>query len=340
MQDLINQLESKLKDSKTNEDIKQLKSVYLGKNGIITNLLKELGQYAKEERIAKGKHLNELKNSILNKIELRQEELKSFDKNIELSKGLDLSLDGRSLNIGSIHPINIVIKEISDIFLSLGFGIEDGPEVELDLYNFELLNIPKNHPARDMQDTFYIDEKKLLRTQTSGVQVRTMLTKKPPLMFIAPGKVYRRDSDLTHSPMFHQIEGLAVDKNIRFSDLKGILEIFLREFFGKTNVRFRPSYFPFTEPSAEVDIECVICGGKGCRVCSNTGYLEVLGCGMVHKNVLKNVGCLDYRGFAFGLGVERFAMLKYGIDNIRLMFENDLRFLEEFNNSFHAKGLL
>lgn len=340
MHEILGQLEERLNKVSTQEDLKQLKSFFLGKSGILTNSFKELGKLTQDERIEKGKILNDLKQLVSEKIEDKLQNIKNTQKQQELSKDLDLFLDGRSLIFGSIHPVNLVIKEISDIFLSMGFGVEDGPEVELDLYNFELLNVPKNHPARDMQDTFYIDENKLLRTQTSGVQVRTMLKKNPPLMFIAPGKVYRRDSDLTHSPMFHQIEGLAVDKNIRFSDLKGILEVFLNQFFGKTKVRFRPSYFPFTEPSAEVDIGCVICKGKGCRVCSHTGYLEVLGCGMVHRNVLKNVGYEGYRGFAFGLGVERFAMLKYGIDNIRLMFENDLRFLEQFSNSFYAKGLV
>ncbi|WP_291492723.1 phenylalanine--tRNA ligase subunit alpha [Desulfurella sp.] len=340
MHEVLNQLDEKLEKATTQEDIKQIKSFFLGKNGYLTNLFKQLSSLEQEDRIQKGKILNELKEIVTQKIESKLQDIKNTKKQQELIQEIDLFLDGKSPNIGCIHPVNLVIKEISDIFLSMGFGIEDGPEVELDLYNFELLNIPKNHPARDMQDTFYIDENRLLRTQTSGVQVRTMLKKKPPLMFIAPGRVYRRDSDLTHSPMFHQIEGLAVDKNIRFSDLKGVLEIFLNEFFGKTKVRFRPSYFPFTEPSAEVDIGCVICGGKGCRVCSNTGYLEVLGCGMVHRNVLKNVGYEGFRGFAFGLGVERFAMLKYGIDNIRLMFENDLRFLEQFSNSFYPKGLV
>lgn len=340
MQDILDQLYQKLKRATSQEDIKQVRSYFLGKSGLITNLFKQLSSLSQEERIQKGKTLNELKQLVTEKIESKLQDIKNAKKQQELSQEIDLFLDGKTPNLGSTHPINLVIKEISDIFFSMGFGIEDGPEVELDLYNFELLNIPKNHPARDMQDTFYIDENRLLRTQTSGVQVRTMLKKKPPLMFIAPGRVYRRDSDLTHSPMFHQIEGLAVDKKIRFSYLKGILEVFLNQFFGKTKVRFRPSYFPFTEPSAEVDIGCVICGGKGCRVCSNTGYLEVLGCGMVHRNVLRNVGYEGFRGFAFGLGVERFAMLKYGIDNIRLMFENDLRFLEQFSNSFYSKGLV
>ncbi len=340
MHEILEKLDEKLKKAITQEDLKQLKSFFLGKNGLVTNLFKELSKLPQEERVEKGKIFNELKQLVTEKIENKLEDIKNAKKNQELEQELDLFLDGKSLNVGSIHPVNLVIKEISDIFLSMGFGVEDGPEVELDLYNFELLNVPKDHPARDMQDTFYIDENRLLRTQTSGVQVRTMLKKQPPLMFIAPGKVYRRDSDLTHSPMFHQIEGLAVDKDIKFSDLKGVLETFLNQFFGKTKVRFRPSYFPFTEPSAEVDIGCVICGGKGCRVCSYTGYLEVLGCGMVHRNVLKNVGYENFRGFAFGLGVERFAMLKYGIDNIRLMFENDLRFLEQFSNSFYSKGLV
>jgi len=341
MEDVKKQFEEELKNVKNFEELKQLKASYLGKKGKLTSLFKKLKGLSDSEKREFGKKINELKEHFERLLEEKSKEIFEAIKQESIeSEAIDITLPARGINFGSLHPITKTIMEIEDIFRSMGFGVEIGPEIELDLFNFELLNIPKEHPARDMQDTFYINDNVVLRTHTSPTQIRVMKRQKPPVMFISPGRVYRRDSDITHSPMFHQVEGLLVDKTIRFSDLKGILTGFLRLFFGDVKVRFRPSYFPFTEPSAEVDIGCIICGGKGCRVCSNTGFLEVLGCGMVHPNVLKNGGYdpYSYTGLAFGLGVERFAMLKYGIDNIKLFFENDLRFLEQF--SYHKGRLL
>ncbi len=340
MEELKKELEEALKNITNQEELKQLKAAFVGKKGKVTALFKKLKELSDDEKKRFGQKINELKKFIEDRIAQKQEEIFKKAKLESLEKeAIDITLPGRTPFGGGIHPITKTIIEIEDIFRSMGFSVEVGPEIELDLFNFELLNIPKEHPARDMQDTFYINDNVVLRTHTSPTQIRVMKREKPPVMFISPGRVYRRDSDLTHSPMFHQVEGLLVDRNVRFSDLKGVLIEFLRKFFGDVPVRFRPSYFPFTEPSAEVDIGCVICGGKGCRVCSYTGYLEVLGCGMVHPNVLKNGGydTDKFKGFAFGLGVERFAMLKYGIDNIRLFFENDIRFLEQFSL---AKGRL
>ncbi len=327
------EFEALIADAKTEEDIKQIKAKFLGKKGKVSELFKQMGGLGDEQKKEFGKNINKLKKYIEDSLTDRQTQIKEIRKKESLEKeSIDVTLPARRGFLGSIHPITKTIIEIEDIFKSMGFDVETGYEIEYDRYNFEMLNIPKEHPARDMQDTFYINDNVLLRTHTSPTQIRVMENKKPPVMFISPGKVYRRDSDITHSPMFHQVEGLLIDKDIHFSDLKGVLSDFLRIFFGDVPVRFRPSYFPFTEPSAEVDIGCIICGGKGCRVCSNTGYLEVLGCGMVHPNVLKNVNYPDeYNGFAFGLGVERFAMLKYGIDNIKLFFENDMRFLKQFS---------
>ncbi len=327
------EFEALIADAKTEEDIKQIKAKFLGKKGKVSELFKQMGGLGDEQKKEFGKNINKLKKYIEDSLTDRQTQIKEIRKKESLEKeSIDVTLPARRGFLGSIHPITKTIIEIEDIFKSMGFDVETGYEIEYDKYNFEMLNIPKEHPARDMQDTFYINDNVLLRTHTSPTQIRVMENKKPPVMFISPGKVYRRDSDITHSPMFHQVEGLLIDKDIHFSDLKGVLSDFLRIFFGDVPVRFRPSYFPFTEPSAEVDIGCIICGGKGCRVCSNTGYLEVLGCGMVHPNVLKNVNYPDeYNGFAFGLGVERFAMLKYGIDNIKLFFENDMRFLKQFS---------
>ena len=340
MEELKKELEEALKNITNQEELKQLKAAFVGKKGKVTALFKKLKELSDDEKKRFGQKINELKKFIEDRIAQKQEEIFKKAKLESLEKeAIDITLPGRTPFGGGIHPITKTIIEIEDIFRSMGFSVEVGPEIELDLFNFELLNIPKEHPARDMQDTFYINDNVVLRTHTSPTQIRVMKREKPPVMFISPGRVYRRDSDLTHSPMFHQVEGLLVDRNVRFSDLKGVLIEFLRKFFGDVPVRFRPSYFPFTEPSAEVDIGCVICGGKGCRVCSYTGYLEVLGCGMVHPNDLKNGGydTDKFKGFAFGLGVERFAMLKYGIDNIRLFFENDIRFLEQFSL---AKGRL
>ncbi len=327
------EFESVLNSIKTEEDIKQIKAAFLGKKGKLSELFKQMANLENEQKREFGKEINKLKKYIEDSLLNKQLEIKEALKRESLQKEtIDVTLPARNTGFGSIHPITKTIIEIENIFKSMGFDIETGYEIEYDKYNFEMLNIPKEHPARDMQDTFYINDNVLLRTHTSPTQIRVMKDKKPPVMFISPGKVYRRDSDITHSPMFHQIEGLLIDKNIHFSDLKGVLSEFLQIFFGNVPVRFRPSYFPFTEPSAEVDIGCIICGGKGCRVCSHTGYLEVLGCGMVHPNVLKNVNYPDnYNGFAFGLGVERFAMLKYGIDNIKLFFENNIRFLKQFS---------
>ncbi len=335
MKDIWEEFKVALDDVEDGESLKQLKARFLGKKGRLTVLFKQLPSLPAELRRERGKDINELKARIEEALRQREEFLRRKKEFEALEReAVDISLPGRRMLAGGLHPITVAIKEMESIFRSFGFSVESGPEIELDLFNFEMLNIPKEHPARDMQDTYYIDEKRLLRTHTSPTQIRVMKHRKPPLMFIAPGRVYRRDSDITHSPMFHQIEGLLVDKNIRFSDLKGVLEGFLRVYFGDVAVRFRPSYFPFTEPSAEVDIGCIFCGGKGCRVCSRTGYLEVMGCGMVHPNVLHNVGYGDeWNGFAFGLGVERFAMLKYRIDNIRVLFENDVRFLDEFSMS-------
>lgn len=315
-------------------ELQQLKVKYLGKKGLVTEKLKTLSAIAPEHRPAYGKTVNELKQHIEQEIIrvellLKQEEYK---KSI-LTEALDVTLPGKYTPFGREHPIHKVLSEITGIFSSMGFEVEEGPEVELDYYNFEALNIPKNHPARDMQDTFYISDDVVLRTHTSPVQIRVMEKRKPPLKIIAPGKVYRCDTDISHTPMFHQVEGFMVDTDIAFSDLKGVLQLFIHSMFSaETPVRFRPSYFPFTEPSAEVDIGCIFCSGKGCRVCKQTGWLEILGAGMIHPRVFEYVGYDPemYTGFAFGMGVERITMLKFGIDDIRLFFENDLRFLRQF----------
>jgi len=278
-----------------------------------------------------GGEANEIKTKLEKALGAALEKFETSAKGMQ--DRIDVSLPGRPVPIGSLHPITQINQEICDIFLNMGFEIAEGPEVELDYYNFEALNFPKDHPARDMQDTFFVSDKIVLRTHTSPLQIRTMEKQTPPVRIIMPGKVYRCDSDLTHTPMFHQVEGLLVDENVSFGDLKGTLTAFVHQMFDEqTSLRFRPSFFPFTEPSAEVDILCVICRGKGCRVCSQTGWLEILGSGMVHPALYENVGydTTRYTGFAFGMGVERIAMLKYGIDDIRKFFENDLRFLEQF----------
>lgn len=307
----------------------------LGKKGELTAIMKGMGQLTSEERPIIGALANQVKEEIESLISARQEVLKESAIESRLSsESIDVTLPGRRARKGSKHPITLVTEEVSAIFASLGFGIEEGPEVEKDFYNFEALNIPKDHPARDMQDTFYINDEVVLRTHTSPVQIRTMLKNDPPVRVIAPGTVYRRDSDLTHSPMFHQIEGFLVDRDVTFGDLKGILSTFVTRYFGSgIGVRFRPSFFPFTEPSAEVDMQCVICGGGGCRVCKNSGWLEILGSGMIDPEVFKSVDydSEKYSGFAFGMGIERIAMLKYGVNDLRLFFENDLRFLSQFS---------
>ena len=318
----------------SSEPLKQLRIEFLGKKGCIQALMKDLRQASPEEKRQLGKLINDFKQYVQNLLEEREQELKKPEHSSK-SESFDTTLPGRREIAGTLHPITQVMNEITKIFMGLGFQVEEGPEIETDYYNFEALNIPENHPARDMLDTFYVEGGAVLRTHTSPVQIHVMENCEPPLRIIAPGKVYRCDSDISHTPMFHQTEGLMVDKNISFSHLKGIMSIFLQEVFGKeTKVRFRPSFFPFTCPSAEVDIQCVICGGTGCRVCSQTGWIEILGCGMVDPAVLK---CVNYdsekwTGFAFGLGIERISMLKYGINDIRLFFENDLRFLKQFRS--------
>ena len=314
--------------------LSQIQVEYLGRKGTITGLLRETGTLPREERPTFGKLANQLKAEIQRAIDAKRTNYETEEREKSLkSKSLDITLPGIKPKLGHLHPITLVLEEIVRIFEGLGFQVATGPEVETDYNNFEALNFPKDHPTRDMQDTFFISDLALLRTHTSPVQIRAMLAQKPPVRIIAPGKVFRRDDDISHSPMFYQVEGLAVDENITLGDLKGVLEAFIHKLYGpETALRFRPSFFPFTEPSAEVDIRCVICSGSGCRTCSHSGWLEILGSGMVHPNVFKAVGYdpEQYTGFAFGLGVDRLAMLKYGIDDIRLLYENNIRFLEQF----------
>ncbi len=325
---------SELDKAASMAELQQVRIKYLGKKGLLTAQLKNLSTMPAEEKRSFGKAVNELKGFVENEIALKESALGNADLKKRLSsETIDVTLPGKYTPIGREHPINKVLREIEDIFVSMGFGVEEGPQVELDYYNFEALNMPKDHPARDMQDTFYITDDVILRTHTSPVQIRTMEKKKPPLRFIALGKVYRCDADISHTPMFHQVEGLMVDTDISFSDLKGVLETFIHRIFNpETPVRFRPSFFPFTEPSAEVDIGCIFCEGSGCQVCKGTGWVEIRGGGMVNPKVFEMVGYNPeiYTGFAFGMGVERITMLKYGIDDIRLFFENDLRFLRQF----------
>jgi len=317
------------------ETLNEIRVKFLGKKGELTKVLRGMGSLSAEERPRVGQLANKVRAELEEYLAHRTIEVKNKELENRLAEErIDVTLPGTPFSLGKNHPLTRVQEEIENIFLGLGFSIVEGPEIETDFYNFEALNIPKDHPARDMQDTFFTGAEVLLRTHTSPIQIRTMEKTAPtvPLKVIAPGKVYRRDDDATHSPMFHQIEGLAVDTRITFADLKGVLQVFAEEMFGQeTRTRFRPSYFPFTEPSAEVDISCVMCGGKGCRVCSQTGWLEILGCGMVHPRVLEVSGydSEQFTGFAFGMGVERITMLKYGIDDLRLLFDNDLRFLAQ-----------
>ncbi|MAY40194.1 MULTISPECIES: phenylalanine--tRNA ligase subunit alpha [Spongiibacter] len=315
--------------------LEQLRVDYLGKKGQITELLKGLGKLSAEERPAAGAEINRVKQTLAEQIAERKAALESAAIAAKLAaETIDVTLPGRGQQLGGLHPVTLTIARISEFFGGIGFDVAEGPEIEDDYHNFEALNIPAHHPARAMHDTFYVSEGTVLRTHTSPVQVRVMESSEPPLKLICPGRVYRCDSDLTHTPMFHQVEGLLVDKESSFADLKGMLESFLRAFFEKDlAVRFRPSYFPFTEPSAEVDIQCVMCGGDGCRVCSHTGWIEILGCGMVHPKVFEysKIDPEQYSGFAFGIGVERLAMLRYGVNDLRLFFENDLQFLGQFN---------
>jgi len=332
LKDLEQAALAEIKAAAAVEALEQLRVKYLGRKGVLTGVLRSLGKLDPEARRQLGQEANRAKEEIEASLAEVSAQVKAAQRRAAIPE-IDVTLPGRRPPIGRLHPLTQVMEEVCDIFSHLGFEAVEGPEVELDWYNFEALNIPPDHPARDMQDTYYFNPRVLLRTHTSPMQIRTMEKRTPPLRIIAPGKVYRRDSDITHSPMFHQVEGFLVDRGITFADLKGVLTAFVHEMFGpEVGVRFRPSYFPFTEPSAEVDIACVICRGEGCRVCSATGWLEVLGSGMIHPALFEVVGYdpEEYTGFAFGLGIERLAMLKYGIDDIRLFFENDLRFLRQF----------
>ncbi len=338
LQELREKVRKDFSEVKNIQDLKNIRIQYLGKKGALTEILRGLGSVAAEERPKVGKMVNEVRTRIEARLDEQMKLLEARQLEEKMaSERVDITLPGRHCDCGHLHPVQLTLREIKKIFMRMGFEVEGGPEIENDYFNFEALNLPKDHPARDMQDTFYLTPSNdfLLRTQTSGVQARTMQSREPntPIRMICPGAVYRNDYDATHSPMFHQVEGLVVDKNISLADLKGTLELFCKEMFGSSvRIRLRPSFFPFTEPSAEVDISCVICGGKGCRVCKNSGWLEILGAGMVHPNVLRMSGYDPdiMTGFAFGMGVERIAMLRYGIDDLRLFFENDLRFVRQF----------
>jgi phenylalanyl-tRNA synthetase alpha chain len=326
---------AEVKTTQSIEEVETLRVKYLGKKGEITSILKEMGKLSADERPVIGKVANEVREAIENSIASRKEELKSIEKNQKLqTEVLDVTMPGNKFIVGKKHPISQVIDEVSEIFMGMGFSIAQGPEIETVFNNFDALNAPKDHPSRDMSDTFYINDELLLRTQTSPVQVRTMKSMDLPIRVISPGRCFRSDSpDATHSPMFHQIEGLVVDKNVTMAELKGTLDTFVKKLFGeKTKTKFRPHNFPFTEPSAEVDVTCFKCGGDGCPMCKGEGWIEILGAGMVHPNVLRNCGIdpEEYSGFAFGMGADRITMLKYEIDDIRLLFENDMRFLNQF----------
>lgn len=326
---------NELTNADSSSKLEEIRVKYLGKKGELTTILRSMGGLSKEERPVVGKLVNEVKKEVEDKIEEKLNIIKEKEKNDKLaSEVIDISMPGKKNMIGKRHPLDLTLESMKDIFISMGFTVEEGPEVELDYYNFEALNIPKNHPARSEQDTFYINDNLVLRTQTSPVQIRVMENQAPPIKMIGPGKVYRSDAvDATHSPIFYQMEGLVIDKGVTFADLKCTLELFAKKMFGdKVKTKFRPHHFPFTEPSAEMDATCFVCEGKGCRVCKGSGWIELLGCGMVHPQVLRNCG-IDpevYSGFAFGFGVDRMVMLKYGIDDIRLLYESDMRFLNQF----------
>ncbi len=339
MEDRLKEIQQKAIDSIGNvnslDELEKMRVKFLGKKGEVTQVLRKMGELAPEKRPVVGKLANQVKGKIGQLISKKERDLKEIIKKEKLKEeSIDVTLPGYTPNLAQKHPLTLIFDEIKEIFLGLGFQIAEGPEVETDYYNFEALNFPENHPARDMQDTFYIKDDTLLRTHTSSVQIRTMEKINPPIRIIAPGRVFRSDEiDATHTPVFHQVEGLMVDKEVSFANLKSTLIKVVKELFGEERrVRFRPSYFPFTEPSAEVDVSCANCDGKGCSVCSGTGWLEILGAGLVHPNVLKmsKIDPEEYSGFAFGIGVERIAMLKYGIDDIRLLYDNDLRFLRQF----------
>ena len=335
LQEIKERALQEIEKAKANGSIEEIRVKYLGKKGELTTILRSMGNLSKEERPVMGKLVNDVKNIVEEKLQEVVSEIKEKQKKEKLeNEVIDVTLPGVKNEIGNRHPLEVTVERIKDIFISMGFAVEDGPEVELDYYNFEALNIPKNHPAKSEQDTFYINEDVVLRTQTSGVQVRVMEKQKPPIKMISPGKVYRADSvDATHSPIFYQMEGLVVAEGVTFADLKGTLELFTKKMFGdKVKTKFRPHHFPFTEPSAEMDATCFVCGGKGCNVCKGSGWIEMLGCGMVHPNVLRNCG-IDpevYSGFAFGFGIDRMVMLSYGLDDIRLLYESDMRFLNQF----------
>ena len=334
VQTIVEGAREEIERAATRRDLDEVRVKYLGKRGTLTQLLRALPGLPPAERPIVGKEANAAKAGLESELEAREAVLEGFERRARLAADRpDLSLPGRRIVPGALHPLTQVHDEIVDVFTGMGFAVAEGPEVELDFYNFEALNIPKDHPARDMQDTFYVGGEVLLRTHTSPVQIRTMERQKPPVRIICPGRVYRRDADITHSPVFHQVEGLAVDRGISMADLKGTLALFARELFGPdSRIRFRPSFFPFTEPSAEVDVLCFLCKGGGCRVCKQSGWLEILGSGMVHPRILRAMGydTEEVTGWAFGMGIERVAMLRYGVDDIRLFFENDLRFLSLF----------
>ncbi len=331
---IVREARDAIATARTAADLADLRVRFLGRQGRLTQLLRSLGTLPAAERPLVGAAANEAKRELETLIDARLTDAQETERRARRERERpDLTLPGRRPPRGSLHPLTLVHDEIVSIFAGLGFSVAEGPEIETDWYNFEALNLPPEHPARDMQDTFYLSDSLLLRTQTSPVQIHVMEAQRPPVRIIVPGKVYRRDNDITHSPMFHQVEGLAVDRNITMADLKGTLELFAREMFGPhSTIRFRPSFFPFTEPSAEVDVRCFLCAGAGCRVCAQSGWLEILGSGMVHPQVLRNVGYdpEEVTGWAFGMGIERIAMLKYGVDDIRLFFENDIRFLRQF----------
>ena len=334
VQTIVEGARGEIERAATRRDLDEVRVKYLGKRGTLTQLLRALPGLPPADRPIVGREANEAKAGLESELEAREAVLEGVERRARLAADRpDLTLPGRRVVPGALHPLTQVHDEIVDVFTGMGFAVAEGPEVELDFYNFEALNIPKDHPARDMQDTFYVGGEVLLRTHTSPVQIRTMERQKPPVRIICPGRVYRRDADITHSPVFHQVEGLAVDRGISMADLKGTLALFARELFGAdSRIRFRPSFFPFTEPSAEVDVLCFLCKGGGCRVCKQSGWLEILGSGMVHPRILRAMGydTEEVTGWAFGMGIERVAMLRYGVDDIRLFYENDVRFLAQF----------
>jgi len=335
MEKIKNEAIALIKKAPTSSELNDIRVKYLGKTGEISLLMRDMANVPKEERPNMGKLVNELREVVEGTLNAKFDEISKIEKALKLKEEeIDITLPGKSNNIGTLHPLTLVKNEIIDIFLGMGFTVDEGPEIESDLYNFQLLNVPKDHPARDMQDTFYVNDNIVLRTQTSSMQARIMTTQQPPIRVVVPGKVYRSDDDASHSPIFNQMEGLAVDKHITMGDLQGCLQTFAEKVFSKdTKVRLRPSYFPFTEPSVEVDVTCTMCHGKGCRVCKGSGWVEILGAGIVNPAVLDMCGIdsKEYSGFAFGFGIDRIAMIKYGIPNIKMLYENDVRFLKQFN---------